>query len=305
MRADHLGIYNRLKKGKTLEGLGLGKLAGRWLVESLSVPQPEPKGLFQFKGLTFQQNANVQILKKVRWENMHFSYCDFSDLGFFGLEMTNCHFTNCRCQEIGFWDANISDCEFVACDMTDAAFGGVDMNRPRPNRYSNVIFQGCDFRGSAHSCEAYDSCSFINCRLEHIDFEGAVFSDCIFEGKLQDVMFKARSAACGPIRTNRLSGCDFRRTELVACAFVNIDLNPDLLPNSEDLIVLWNGPADWAKWGEQISAAQHEGRSLFLKHVTKDSGAPTVTNRSLLLSAFSTEEVEMLVKIGRGQGRPQ
>jgi uncharacterized protein YjbI with pentapeptide repeats len=290
-------ILLRLRQRRSLKGLGLEKVDGRWVVRDLAFPQPVVTGHIDAAGRDWATITGKLNLSWIWWRNIHFVNCNFSNVGLFHDRLTNCVFEKCVCEQMGFWSAKVRDCRFVRCSLRHAALGGTAaIHRfTRPCKFLGVVFEKCDFRGSAHSVEWYLRCSFLGCRLDDVDFHGAVFEDCEFQGLLNEVRFYHRFPLCPLNRPNRMLRCDFRKATLRDCEFMNIDIDPTLLPADDDLVILPHGPADLIRWRERLTRYES-----YVDRLIKLSGTPAVQSRASLLELYSPEEVQILVDIANG-----
>jgi uncharacterized protein YjbI with pentapeptide repeats len=293
----HNLILKRLKSGGRLSDLDLDRIDGRVVVANLRFPERTIAEVLPIKGFIVTRAASVEVVAKTTWRDIHFDGCDLSDVMINRCRITNCTFRNCKCQGLGFWDTQVEGCSFTDCNLRDAALGGTGFWKRRRNRFCGSTFLKCDLRGSAHSSETYRDCRFIECRLDGVDFLGAVFSNCTFEGKLDAVVFRSIDPTWASPEKNRLEGCDFTKAKLVSCQFLNIDMDLAVLPADEDLIILHHGPHDWMKWGQSIGAHLDEGLQWFVEEMMGNSGTPTVVNRSDLEIAFSADQIKTLETI--------
>jgi uncharacterized protein YjbI with pentapeptide repeats len=304
-RLNNEAIYNRLTKGKPLDALGLKEVAGRVYIDGLTVPEPKPTGEgFTVAGLTFGVLGNIQSLRKVTWENLHFVDCNLCHLGFFRCAIRNCRFDRCDCRHLGFWESQISDTAFEKCDMREVAFGGNDVFRPKHrNEFRSVIFERCDLRESAHSCELYKDCTFRHCHYGRLDFSGAVFEDCLFEGNLGEAMFANRDPEFLKMPENKLLRTDFRNADVSQAAFDNIDIDPSWFPVDDDLIILHHGAEDWRRWLREGYIEPTEGSVWFIEEMARRSGTPSIFSKSLLTNraTFTEDQVEALIAISEGR----
>jgi len=294
MRSLSSEVCSRLRNGRSLAGLPIEVRDGRFVVDTLSMAtKSSTEGLTVGRILFHLGSPNV--LKRVEWKNLHCIGCDFSGIAFLGNCFTNCVFEKCVFDEAGFWEFRMSKCTFMRCDLRRAALGGVDVLAAvkNPNTFEQVKFEKCDMRHSAHSCEIYSLCGFHRCKLDGVLFMGAVFEDCEFSGRLRAVELRRYDGQPSGCRPNELLRCDFRKAELIDCQFLNIDLDPATFPESEDWIVLRNGPADLIKW--QLCIDKDD---WYIQRLISLSGAPTILSHSGLVSAgFSSEEIAALLAI--------
>ena len=294
-------LYTKFKWGRRLDRLGLPEIDGRILIEGMTVPKPIATSSFQHEGKTHSLTKNDQHLSRKRWRNLHFRKCDLRDLAFFNCSFSNCVFERCDCRHQGFWNSAVEQCNFFRSKLSSVAFGGTGL-RPgsgSKNRFIDLVFDGCDFRYGAHSNELFSRCRFANCRFDAVNFNGAVFEDCQFEGKVYNTMFQACYSGLRRQGTqNSMARCNFTGADVSLCAFVGIDLNPDMFAKDNDVIILPKGPADWLEWGRRIDADnhQHKGTRWWIDLKAEQSGAPTMTTRRDL-AQFSDKEVDELIRI--------
>jgi fluoroquinolone resistance protein len=298
-------IYSKLRKGRSLAGLGLERADGRMYVEGLVVPQPEATGEeVKVRGLTFGIFRNVQHIWRRKWENLHFVNCKLNDLGLFGCTIRNCRFERCDMRNVGFWRCRVSDCSFNRCDMRSVAFGGCLIGwRMRRNEFRSVDFERCNLTTSAHSYELYKDCSFKHCRYGACNFRGAVFEDCYFEGKLDSAMFASRDPHFPKMPENELLRTDFRSAGVSQAAFDNIGIDPSWFPVDDDLIILHHGAEDWRRWLSEGYVEPTEGTVWFIEEMARCSGTPSIFSKSLLTNraTFTEDQVEALIAISEGR----
>ena len=290
-------IYQKLLEGSPLEGLGLEMSGQMFRVKDLKVPQPQTTSTSKLRQWVVRHQTNTQELKKGTWANVHFSKCDFSDFAFMESTVRNCVFEKCTLRAAGFWNSQISNCMFKNCDMRDVAFGGSSVLGSKCSQFENVQFVASDLRDTAHSHEAYSTCSFLNSKLEGVDFLGAIFTDCIFEGELKEVCFRNQDPTHASSPKNRLTNCSFRDAKLLDCQFIKIDLDPSILPKDEDILLLPRGSVDLLFWLESIEQELSEGRRWFIKEQAENSGAPGIASISSLSDVFTASEIQKLVEI--------
>jgi len=290
-------ILDRLTKSKSLDGLGLDRSQGRWMIEGLKFEQPRTKDSIGLRSMVFDLVSGQHDLRRVNWSHLHFVKSDLSELSFTGAHIEDCIFEDCRCQGVGLWKSMIIDCAFHSCDLQRVAFGGIDYLRRKTNTYLRTVFEATDMRDSAHSCETYRLCVFDRCRLDSVDFQGAIFEGCVFRGALNETRFRGFNPNCPKFPRNKLSGCNFKEAEIGISDFLNIDLDPSMFPNDPDILYLWHGPLDWTKWLDRMGDRATDGTRLFVKLASETSGTPTMVSRNYLLSIFKEEEVKWLVDI--------
>lgn len=290
-------ILEALVRKKPLDSFGLERHEGRLLMEKLSTPKVTEKRRTEMGRWDVVQTEGTVIAHRLVWTDLHFRNCDLHDLGLFNAKLSNCVFENCKLRNLGFWESKLSHCSFIRCDLRESALGGSDFQRPVANLYHDIVFDHCDLRSSAHSCENYLRCTFDHCRYGEIDFLGAVFEDCVFRGDLDDVTFRRDFDEKMP--KNSMRGCDFREADLDGSQFYQIDVIGFQLPSDDDLIILNHGPQDWEEWSKQIQSGNPEGNRLFFRGMIQASGTPTTASRKMLrLADFTDAQINLLKEIG-------
>ncbi len=279
--------------GSEVKDLGLETEKGRYLLKNIRFPQVQKTGEIHFhdyRSDTVRGNINFENAK---WKSIHFRDCDISNSGFFSCIVDDCVFENTNCKGVGFWESSISDCRFDRCNLRSAAFGGIDTSNPEaPSQYTRTTFSECDLRSSAHSCELFQYCLFYKCKLDSVNFHGAVFEDSKFVGILNEVEFRGYIPSCTKMRRNRLLRCDFREAKLVSCQFMYIDMDSVLLSDDPDIIILPRGPIDLQEWQEKFP-----DNNFYISYVKEYSGTPAIQSRSDLLESFTPEQVQWLIDI--------
>jgi len=174
-------IFEKLSKGLPLSDLGLPLRNGRTDVSKVKIAKPREGRTLGFAGAELKRSGNIPELEGVSCSDLDFGGADLSDLLVFGSVFKNCVFDNCDCRNLGLWETSFEDCSFRCANLAGAVLGGVSSERPKPNAFHRVLFDGADFSSSVHYGEQYRHCSFRKSRLRRLDFDGSVFEDCASE----------------------------------------------------------------------------------------------------------------------------
>jgi len=165
----------------------------------------------------------------------------FSDVLFRGAAVRHCHFTDCRFFDVSFEDA----------DLREASLGGYAGSPP--SEYRRSYFVGTEMRETSYGYPYFEDCKFVRAKLDKVDFQGARFSKCTFEGKLREVWFRgwyshphpadqehfARVGIDPHSIRNPMDGVDFTRAQLDDVMFVDeIDLSRCKFPEDGYHILL-------------------------------------------------------------------
>lgn len=298
---DKVELSALLRSGRPLDPSSLPRAEGRTIVKGLRFDRPSVTGRCEAAGVELERTTGNTILEEIIWRDIEFRNCDLSHAKFFKCELTNCVFRRCKCLEIGFWESQLTGVQFCGTNLRDSALGGVDtLGVHVPNHFVDVSFVGCDLRGSAHSCETYTGCRFNDCRLSTVDFHGAVFTNCVFEGKLDVVTFRSIDPSCSDMKPNLLEGCDFRKARLHACSFLNINLDKINPPEDSGILMLTRGPDDLRLWRVRLGKS-----NVLLEDLIENAGTPTLIETSFLAGLYTQEELGWLRDIAAaGTGSP-
>lgn len=299
---DADAIVEALPRGRSLTGFGLEEQDGRLVVSGIQFPQPTRKGRSYATEQAPSADEHRFTVSLAKWIDVHFVECDFSEALFSHCQLRNCIFECSKFGNAAFGTCAIVDCRFLASDLRHLVMEGLGPKLvfDEPNSFSRVEFHDCDFRSSSHSDEEYLFCRFLDCRLDAVEFEEAVFEDSAFEGMLKDTSFGVYMAFHFPKqgRRNRFLRCDFTKAKIDGVDFIQMEFDPSILPRGdEDLIILPDGPLDLDKWQECFRRKQE-----LITLLRRVAGCPTVVNKSFLLgyAKYSEEEVGWLVDIAMG-----
>ncbi len=297
---DQKQVFRRLCRGGPFDDLDLLMHEGRCIVHGLRLPTMElPRRLFGLgDGLRFVSDR--QHFKRKTLEGVEFHNCDFTELALSRSTVRNCVFKNCKLEGIFIYRSRISNCVFHKCSLRDTAFGGNNVTWPvPPNEFDEVMFDQCDFRGSAHGCVLYTACSFRQCSFK-TTFPGAVFTNCSFEGRLDEVIFHGQNLDFPKMPPNLMAGCDLSTADIRHCRFVDMSVNPAIFGENQDVLILWNGPEDWRRWLEGGHIECTEGNCAFVEIMIDGRSRPDVASRSNLSELFTQKEIEALESISQG-----
>ncbi len=232
----NLEVWDRLFRGESLKGLTLATVNGRIDLRGMALPDATTLRSYQFKTSTVSEIAPGAIFQNAKWENLDFSNSRISSIRFFSSEIRNCLFVNCQLQDLRLWSCTVLDTSFEAANLKAAALGGIQDGKR--NKYLNVDFTSTDMREIACSAAIFEKCTFRNAILAKIDFDSSMFSDCLFEGELRDVIFNRHGFNGKGLEPNEMTEVDFTRAKLRHVAFRGLSLATVKLPNDSDHIVI-------------------------------------------------------------------
>jgi len=239
----NLEIWSRLIQGKSLEGLAIDIIDGRFDLNGLELPEPEILRRFQLHGILINEIAPSAIIHNAKWQNLDFTGSKMNGVRLIGCELNNCIFERCQLRDLRVWATTFTGCSFKKANLREAALGAVDVQSDKRNIYSQVDFSEADLRGTAYKAAAFEGCVFRNAKIEGIDFDSSTFSDCVFEGELRDVLFYRRGFEGEAFPENEMINVDFSRAKLRDVGFRGLSMERVKLPEDADHIMIKNVPA--------------------------------------------------------------
>ena len=116
-------VLDRLQRGKSLEGLGLGSSGHR--LDLTELPASPVRGS---KSMLLGTLAIEQMKGQIELRRRTLSRIDFSDARLNGWRLRNsqlldCRFDRVRCAEWVLWHTSVRDCDFEGADLRNALLG--------------------------------------------------------------------------------------------------------------------------------------------------------------------------------------
>ncbi len=258
--AWNLEIWDRLVRGKQLEGLGLGTKDGRADLGGLELPEPSVVRQFHFQRVPVAEVESEACIQSSKWRNLDFTGSKLNGLRLFGCDLSNCRFDRCQLRDFRVWATNFSECSFTGANLRKAVLGGVQNGKR--NSYSVVDFSDADLRETIYKAAAFERCIFRNAKLQKIDFQTSTFENCVFEGELRDVLFYRHGFEGDAFPENEMINVDFSGAKLHDVGFRGLALDQVKLPEDAEHIVIVNVVATLDKL---ISALKQQNDTIAMK----------------------------------------
>lgn len=242
-------------RGRQLQGLVGGWLAsggrgeppkgverheGRWDIRGFPMPDSDVLGNVSVGGSALEEISGLSRFTGVKWSSLDLSDARLPNLRIFASSVSNCRFDGADCRDLRLWDTSVSDSSFVGANLRDAALG--TWHEGRSNTWSRVTFDGADARGVLMRGGSMLGCTFDGTRLGGAAFQQPDLGECVFAGKLQDVLFDGREIRDRPV-PEPLRHCDFTDAVLADVEFRGCRFDDVALPDDPDIRVLSDYPA--------------------------------------------------------------
>jgi uncharacterized protein YjbI with pentapeptide repeats len=190
----------------------------------------------------------------------------------------------------------ISGSEFIACKFKgikakSVSLGGGD----RQSRYTDCVFEGCDFKFFALGNVFFERCTFNACKLSNLFSIAGEFVDCDFDGSILRRGAINRTVpedSSGSYRRkfNRIERNDFSRSVLIDFDFRGgVELVERLLPTNSQCIFV----ADTCMAAKTMAIQGDRGRVQKLLEYYCSSGQ----RQQLLFGPFTDRERNALTSM--------
>ncbi|MFJ9003532.1 pentapeptide repeat-containing protein [Streptomyces canus] len=222
-------VLDRLREGKPLADLPVPRdRDGRTDLSGFVFPPPRAVG--RLSGLWGKGKLldGTTELKKVTLRGLNLSGASGPSLRLHGCELVDCVLDRADLPDLRLWDTTATDCSFAGTKLKDAALGTWD--RGRRNTWRRTSFAGADLRGAVAIGAAFEECDFRRARLDGLHFEQCALDDCVFGGRMREVVFDGRPLpdrpAPRPLSRVDFSGAEFKDVEFWGCRAEEVRL-PD------------------------------------------------------------------------------
>lgn len=266
MAANARAVVARLAAGAPLDGLGLGKVGGRWDLRGLRLPETEGSGPRPVShGIPSWERTELSHVPLV---GLDLSEAILTGMRLIDVDIRDCVFDRARLDDAAMWETRVVASSFRSASMREMVMGGSPL-RPWRRRYMNswqdVDLSRADLRGSVHSAETYTDCDFSHARLFRVGFEASRHVRSRFAGRVDDCAFRRTPQELllwGLV--NPMQDVDMSEAELVDCGFWGLGLENVRLPRSPGHIVFRPKAAVARETLNRIAPSESSGSLAYL-----------------------------------------
>ncbi len=230
-------VIDRLKKGRSLDDLGLGSSDGRVDLTEL----PEIRGQAEIRGRSLS--------------GLDFTRAQLNGWRLSSCEIVDCRFDRARCAGWVLWHCTIKNCTFIGSSNRGSILGSY----PEGGRvnWQGVSFAEADLRHSAAYGAIFRDCDFSHARLEESNFHQCELSHCRFAGRIEDVLFDGRALPnhAPPVE---MDDVDFGDAHFVDVDFRGFSLRKVHLPRDPDVFPVRRFPCVAQRVIEGLTAQDSE-----------------------------------------------
>ncbi|WP_170284677.1 pentapeptide repeat-containing protein [Kribbella amoyensis] len=175
--------------------------------------------------------GGVTQLDDVHWEHLDLSYARLASWRFMNSSVEDCVFEGASCRDWRLWGSAVEGSSFEGADLRDAALG--TWHDGRSNTWRDINFAGGDLRGVLFSAGRLEGCRFIGTRISGAKFHNVNIVDCVFSGRMQNVLFDGRKlqseTIAAPLASVDFTGASFVDVEFRGYAFSDVRLPSDVV----------------------------------------------------------------------------
>jgi uncharacterized protein YjbI with pentapeptide repeats len=206
-------------------------------------------------------------LRRLRIEDVDFSYSRLPHLRFGDTEFRNCRFDQGDYEGIQFENCRLRECSLVRADLSGAQLGGA------------ATFQRCDFTNASLTTVTAERSTFLDCdftraRFQHSSWRGSTFPESSFAGEIREAEFYAGEPdylkKTFKARSNALDGADFSRTKLRETEFHGLDLFNVHFPQDDEHLIVRPYPCFLEKLAKDLSGSDNPALTIMRDHVDKE-----------------------------------
>ena len=232
-------VIERLKKGESLENLGLGLTNGRVDLRGLPASPINVSAPQRVGGLAVQTVSALVELNRVPIVGLDLTGALLSDWRIRGCQLINCRFDLAHCQQWVLWDSEVRGCTFEGSRLRGSLLG----TYPEGGQISweNVTFRNADLRYSSAYGAAFMRCDFSDARLDEFHFNQCRLERCRFAGRVEGAVFDGRKLE-GRNDPEEIDRSDFSDAYLVNVEFRGYSLQNLALPRDEDVRLIRTFP---------------------------------------------------------------
>jgi len=230
---------DRLKKGRSLDDLQLGKLADRFDLTELPGSPTRGSARGAVGGLLVEQVHGLVEIRRRTLSRIDFTRAKLNGWRLRDCEILDCKFDRGHCSEWILWNSTVRECTFSGTDLR----GGMLGTYPEGGRvkWQRVSFVDADMRSASAYGAIFEDCDFSNARLDEVNFHQCDFVRCRFAGNMEEVFFDGRRLPDRAV-AHEMDSVDFQNAHFVSVDFRGYSLQNTMLPRDPDVFPIRHFP---------------------------------------------------------------
>jgi uncharacterized protein YjbI with pentapeptide repeats len=228
-------VWVRLVAGKPLADLGLPVTESNQVdLRGLTAPEATVTGKRSLGRLAVNELSDQTVIRGRIWKNLDFSHAKLDGLRLFDCRIEDCGFDAASCRDWRMWGTTLQRTSLRGTDLRKSALGGVDHGKR--NSFLAVDFARADLRQTAWVSADMLGCKFVN--VAKVDFQGTTFTNCRFEGELDEVLFYRHAFRHEDLPPNDMKQVDFSEAKLHYVEFRGLDMDTVKWPRDGEHLVV-------------------------------------------------------------------
>ena len=260
-------VWTRLSAGAPLDGLGLGRVHGRWDLRGIGFEPPTREApasvtLLGGRQASVQRIRGIRKIAGVRLTGLDFSGTKLDHLWLTDCDVEDCLFDGASLKSFRNVGSRLRKCSFAQSSLRDSVLGA--RLRGARARYEQATFVGADMRGALPGHTDFIDCDFTAARMKGLEFWDATLTRCRFGGLLENVIFAGRKTLLGRRHEETLVDVDFTTAEFRWVEFRHLNLGRVKLPSRPDHLVVQH-PKCVLEWLSRSLATRDDRELLSLR----------------------------------------
>jgi hypothetical protein len=229
-------VVRRLRRGGSLDGLGLPTVDGRRDLRGLSLPEVGSTPL-QIGRLTFGVAAGkLPEIRGARLRGLDLRGSRLRHLRLTDVRWEDCDLRGADLADFAAWGSTFDGCDLSGADLTEAMLS--TWYEGAGNVWRNCRFDSVELDGIVAKWAEFRDCSFENVTMSNIVFEGCSFVDCRVTGSLNLVSFYGTGPEDDDKPSVTMENFDLRQCDFTTVDFTGLRLSGVRLPPNDRVVIM-------------------------------------------------------------------
>lgn len=228
-------VVSHLRRGRSLDRLGLGEVAGRVDLRGFQWPAPEfvPRRAGRFSvGVAA---GDLPELRGARLAGLDFSGAALPHLRFHDSTVVDCMFDGAAMGDLRAWHTTFERCDLTGADLRGSTVGS--WHEGKGNTWRDCRFEKTKLQKIVAVGALFEGSVFADVNLADVVMDACSFRGVRFSGPLSEVNFYGAGTSNGPASAV-LEDLDLRAAKLSGVGFIGFSLAGVRFPEDGDFAVL-------------------------------------------------------------------
>ncbi|MEV6110083.1 pentapeptide repeat-containing protein [Streptomyces sp. NPDC051940] len=230
-------VVSRLRRGRSLDKLGLGEVDGR--VDLRGLPWPVPEIRSQRSGrkvFGIAQGSGFPEVRGAKLTGIDFGGAALPHLRLFDSTVADCVFTGAAMKDFRAWGTSFEHCDLSRADLREGLVGS--WHEGKGNAWRQCRFDSARMDKAVMLGAVFEECRFHDVSLADAAVQFSGFRDVVFSGPLSEVAFYGFPFKSEHPPRPFFENVDFSAARLQNVMFVGFRLDGARFPEDADIAVL-------------------------------------------------------------------